>query len=173
MSKPDFPFMQMDVQKLMKDFKFPGFDPDAVKKAFEGFKMPGINGMSGFGDVDGLMSAHRRNMETLTAANQAIADSFQAITKRQTEILREYMENLAAAIKDVVSAGSPEASAQRQAEFAKKTMENAVQHMREFAEMTSRSSGEVFEMMNRQVMQNLDEIKRAAKTNGAAAPKRK
>jgi len=163
MNKPEFPFMQMDVTKLMKDFKFPGFDADAMKKALESWKMPSMgNGHAPF-DVDALMSAHKRNLETLTAANQAIADSFQAIAKRQTEIMRDYMESLSTAIKEVVSAGSPEASAQRQAEFAKKTMENAVQNMREFAEMTSRSGSEVFEMVNRQVMQNLDQLKGKAK----------
>jgi phasin family protein len=165
----DFPFMQMDVQKLMKDFKFPGFDPDAVKKAFDSWKMPMSNGNMPF-DAGSLMSAHQRNVETLTAANQAIADSFQAIARRQSEIMRGYMEELATAIKEVVSAGSPEASAQRQAEFAKKTMESAVQHMREFAEMTSRSSSEVFEMVNKQVMTNLDQLK---KTGKHEAPKRK
>ena len=172
MNKPDFPFMQMDVQKLMKDFKFPGFDADAMKKAFEGWKMPG-NGHMPF-DMDSMMAAHKRNLETLTAANQAIADSFQAIAKRQTEIMRDYMESLSTAIKEVVSAGSPEASAQKQAEFAKKTMENAVQNMREFAEMTSRSSGEVFEMVNRQVMSNMDDMKSATKAGGKpGAGKRK
>ena len=166
----DFPFMQMDVQKLMKDFKFPGFDPDAVKKAFDSWKMPMSNGGGMPFDAGSLMSAHQRNIETLTAANQAIADSFQAIARRQSEIMRGYMEELATAIKEVVSAGSPEASAQRQAEFAKKTMESAVQHMREFAEMTSRSSSEVFEMVNKQVMTNLDQLKKTAKHE---APKRK
>jgi phasin family protein len=158
----DFPFMQMDVTKLMKDFKFPGFDNDAVKKAFESWKMPAMKGNLGF-DAGSIMSAHQHNVETLTAANQAIADSFQAIARRQSEIMRGYMEELATAIKEVVSAGSPETSAQRQAEFAKKSMESAVQHMREFAEMTSRSSSEVFEMVNKRVMSNLDELKKTAK----------
>ena len=77
MNKTDFPFMQMDVTKLMKDFKFPGFDADAMKKALEGWKMPAMgkmgNGHMPF-DMDGMMNAHKRNLETLTAANQAIAD---------------------------------------------------------------------------------------------------
>lgn len=170
MNKPEFPFMQMDMSKLMKDFKFPGFDADAMKKALEGWKMPAMgslgNGHMPSFDMDSMMSAHKRNLEAMTAANQAIADSFQAIAKRQTEIMRDYMESLSTAIKEVVSAGSPEASAQRQAEFAKKTMENAVSNMREFAEMTSRSGTEVFEMVNRQVMQNLDQLKGKAKPEG-------
>ena len=158
----DFPFLQMDMQKFMKDFKFPGFDADAMQKALEGWKMPMTNGNSPF-DVEGLMSAHRKNLETLTKANQAIAENFQAIAQRQSEIMRGYMEELATAVKEVVSAGSPEASAQRQAAFAKKTMESAIQHMREFAELTSKSGTEVFELVNKQVMSNLDQLKKAGK----------
>jgi phasin family protein len=166
----DFPFLQMDMQKFMKDFKFPGFDADAMKKALDTWKMPMSNGNAPF-DVEALMAAHRRNLETLTKANQTIADSFQAIASRQTEIMRGYMEELATAVKEVVSAGSPEASAQRQAAFAKKTMESAIEHMREFAELTSKSGTEVFELVNKQVMANLDQLKKAGKHE--APPKRK
>jgi len=166
MNKGEFPFMQMDMQKLMKDFKFPGFDADAMKKALEGWKMPGgANGKMPSFDMDAMMTAHKRNLETLTAANQAIADGVQELAQAQTKIMRDYVESLSTAIKDMVSAGSPEASAQRQAEFAKKTMESAVANMREFAEMTSRSGNKVFEVVNRQVMQNLDTLKTAAKAD--------
>lgn len=168
--KNEFPFLQMDMQKFMQDFKFPGFDADAMKKAFDSFKMPMANGNLPLG-VEALMSAHRQNLETLTKANQVIAENFQAIAQRQSEIMRGYMEEVATAVKEVVSAGSPEVSAQHQAAFAKKTMESAIQHMREFAELTSKSGTEVFELVNKQVMSNLDQMKKTGKHEASSKKK--
>jgi len=113
-------------------------------------------------DVDAMMATHKRNLETLTAANQAIADGIEKLAQRQTAIMCDYMNSLSAAIQDVVNADSAETSAQLQAEFARKTMESVVQNMREFAEMTSRSGNTVFELMNREVKQNLGQLRTTA-----------
>jgi len=134
----DFDFSKMmDASKLMKDFKLPGVDVEAV------------------------ISSQRRNLEALTAANQLALEGMQAVAKRQTEILRQMMEEASQAVRDVMAAGSPEDKAARQTELVKDAFKRAIGNMRELAEMVSKSQGEAFEVINKRVTDSLDEIKGA------------
>lgn len=134
----DFDFSKMmDASKLMKDFKLPGVDVEAV------------------------VSSQRRNLEALTAANQLAIEGMQAVAKRQTEILRQMMEEASQAVRDVMAAGSPEDKAARQTELVKDAFKRAIGNMRELAEMVSKSQGEAFEVINKRVTDSLDEIKGA------------
>ena len=87
MAKNDFPFMNMDFGKM--------FNVD-VSKMMKDFKMPGVN-------MDQMMATHRKNMEAFTAANQLAAEGFQAVAKRQTEIMKEGLEEFAVAMKDMMA----------------------------------------------------------------------
>jgi phasin family protein len=132
----DFDFSKMmDASKLMKDFKLPGVDVEAV------------------------VSSQRRNLEALTAANQLAIEGMQAVAKRQTEILRQMMEEASQAMRDVMAAGSPEDKAARQTELVKEAFKRAIGNMRELAEMVSKSQGEAFEVINKRVTDSLDELK--------------
>jgi phasin family protein len=134
----DFDFTKMmDATKLMKDFKLPGVDVEAV------------------------VSSQRRNLEALTAANQLAIEGMQAVAQRQSEILRQMMEQASQAMRDVMAAGSPEEKAARQTELVKDAFKRAIGNMRELAEMVSKSQGEAFEVINKRVTDSLDELKTA------------
>src|SRR5579864_2248107 len=121
MAKNDFPFMNMnmdfskmlngDMTKMMKDFKFPTMN------------------------MEGAMAMQRKNMEALTTANQLAAEGFQTIARRQAEILKESIEDFTGALKDMMSAGSPENNAAKHADIAKHTFERTLANMRELAEL--------------------------------------
>ena len=75
------PFLEMDVTKLMGEFKVPGVD------------------------LDKMADAQRKNVEALTSANQLAAEGFQAVARRQAEILRQTLETAARSPRP--SAGPP------------------------------------------------------------------
>ena len=147
------PFKDFDPTKMFKDF-----DPtkmfDMSKLASE-FKLNGLNGV----DVQAVVSAQKRNVEALTAANQLAAEGFQALARRQTEIMRQTVEATTAAMRDLIGQGSPEEKAARQTEFAQEAFQRAINHSRELAEMMQRAQGEAFDVINRRVNESLEELK--------------
>ena len=120
-------------------------------------------------DMDSLMASQRRNLEALQAANQLAVEGVQAVARRQTEILRQTMSEVTNAMKDMMTAGSPEEKAARQTELAKEAFERAISNMRELAEMTAKAQNEAADVINKRVAASLDEMKTViAKRNGKA-----
>lgn len=151
----------------MKNSPFGEFD---LSKMMAGFKMPQMSQMPQMPqvDVESVLSAQRKNIEAVQRANQVAAENFQAIARRQVEMMQSAMEEAATSVRDLMSAGSPEEGAKRQSELVQRSMEAAASNMRELAEMTARSSQELFDCVNQRFSESLEEM-RAAGANGAAA----
>ncbi len=141
MAKPGNPFGDFDFSKMM----------DASKMLGD-FKVSGV-------DMEQLVASQRRNIEALTAANQLAVEGMQAIARRQTEILRQMMEEASHAARDVMAAGSPEDKAARQTELFKEAFKRGIANARELAEMVAKSQGEAFDVINKRVTDSLDEVK--------------
>jgi phasin family protein len=148
----------------MKNSPFGEFD---LSKMMAGFKMPQMPQMPQV-DVESVLAAQRKNIEAVQRANQVAAENFQAIARRQVEMMQSAMEEAASSVRDLMSAGSPEEGAKRQSELMQRSMEAAVSNMRELAEMTARSSQELFDCVNQRFSESLEEM-RTVSANGAAA----
>ena len=129
------PFLEMDVTKLMGEFKLPGVD------------------------LDKMADAQRKNVEALTAANQLAAEGFQAVARRQGEIMRQTLEAAARSMRDMMDHSAPEDRMAKQAELVKSAFENALSNMRELAEMVTKSNTEACDVINRRISESLDELK--------------
>jgi phasin family protein len=101
-------------------------------------------------------------MEALTVANQLAAEGFQTVAKRQAEIIKESIEDFTGALKGMMSAGSPENNAAKHADLAKRTFERTIANMRELAELAAKSNAEAFEVINKRMVESLDELKELA-----------
>ena len=132
------PFWDMDITKVMGDMKLPGVDLEA------------------------LMASQRKNIEALTAANKLAFEGFQAVATRQTEILRQTMEELQKMMTEVMSAGSPEDRVAKQAELAKGAFEQALSNMKEVAEMVTKSNTEATTVISDRIKDSLEELKAMA-----------
>ncbi len=132
------PMWDMDVTKMMSDFKVPGVDMDAV------------------------LQSQRRNIEALTAANQLAMEGVQAVAQRQMEILRQTMEETASTVQGMMSAGTPEEGVAKQADLVKTAFEQALINMKEMAEMIAKSNYDAADVISKRISANLDEIKAAA-----------
>lgn len=133
--QPQNPLLDFDVTKMMGEFRMPGLDMDV------------------------LVSAQRRNIEALTAANRMAYEGVQAVFKRQVEILRQTMEEVAGASKGLSEPGSPQDKAAKQTELAKDAFERALGNMRELSEMMAKSNNEAFDLLNKRFAQSLDELR--------------
>jgi len=130
-------FLDFDVTKYLGDFKVPGVD------------------------VGTLVTSQRKNIEALTQANRLAYDGLQAVVKRQVEILRQTMDEVALATKDLAEPGSPQDKAAKQTELAKDAFERTLANMRELAEMIAKANSEAFDLLNRRFSQSMDELRDA------------
>jgi phasin family protein len=135
MSKQPGSIFDIDFTKAMADFKFPAMDMDA------------------------LLAAQRRNIETFSAANKVALEGAQAVAKRNMEIVQAAVAEMTEAMKTMAGTEAPQAKAARQAELIKAAYEKAVANMRELADMIQRANGEALGLINKRFAETMDEMK--------------
>ena len=128
-STPNF-----DFTKFASDFKIPGFDADA------------------------LMAAQKRNFDAMVAANQLVAEGFQAVVCRQGDIYREGFETATAKVKELTDAPQAD-TATKQAEITKAAFERSVANGKELGDMMVKAVNDAGTIMNQRVTEGLDEVK--------------
>lgn len=125
-------------------------------KAFSDFRMPTM-------DMNSLMSVGRRNIEAFSTANQVMVEGAQAVSRRQTEVMRDCVEGCIRVTKDVLTSPSPESNTAKQADFARNMMENIAHTSREICETMYKSCYEAFELLNRRTSESVEELAKVAR----------
>ena len=148
------PFFDFDPAKVFAEF-------DPVKYAGEFAKLADQYNVPGF-DVDAVLEAQRRNVEALTAANQAAAEGVRALAKRQSEILQQTLDASQKAFAKLGKAGSPQDAVTQQAQIAKEVFEKAVANTGELTALVAKTNAEAAEVINGRIAEGLDEIKELA-----------
>jgi len=130
-------------------------------KSFEAFnkslgsKTPSV-------DFNEVVSAARKNFEVLSTANQAIVEGAQAVAQRQLEIAQANAENLLQMFKEVASSKDTKEGAAKQAEFAKQAIEKSLADSREVFELASKSNSKAYELIGKQVTDNIKELSKVS-----------
>lgn len=132
------PFAEIDFAKFMAELKMPGIA------------------------VDQIADSYCKNVEALTSASQVAIEGMQAIVKRQSEILRDSMEEYAQLLHDFSAPASPDEATSKQADLAKHTFETTLVHMREIGAMIAKANNDSLEVLNKRISAMLDEIKALA-----------
>lgn len=123
-------------------------DPSAL---FAQFKLPGI-------DVESILATQRKNIEALTKANQLAVEGFQAVGRRQVDIIRSSLTDASTQMRELFQTLKPEERVAKQTELAKKSIEKAIADARELAEIVSKAQNEAFEVLNKRLSEGLDEV---------------
>lgn len=113
-------------------------------------------------DFNQLFATQRRNLEALSAANQAVVEGAQAIARRNAEVIRANTENMLRASKDIMTSGTPDSNISKQSDFAKAIFENTLSNLREISETATKSSFEAFDVLNKRMAESLEEISAAS-----------
>lgn len=132
-TKQNAPFWDFDMTRIMGDFRMPGMDAEAV------------------------MTAQRKNVEALTAANQRAMEGMQEVARRQVEIMRRTVEDMTASVAEFATAGTPEARVAKQADLTRESFERTLAGMRELSEMLAKSNAEAADIINKRIAAMLDE----------------
>ena len=123
------------------------------KRFFAEMKFPAMP------DMDAFVTAHRRNMETLSAANRVALEGAQAVARRHMEIMQQTMGEMSETLRGLTSAETPQAKAARQTEMLRASYERAVANLREISDLIQRSNGEAVALLNQRFTEAMDEAK--------------
>ena len=135
------PFFDVDMSKFAD-----------VSKIMSEFKLPGV-------DVESVLATQQKNIQALTAANQLAFEGFQAVARRQSEIVRQTIEQTSTIVTELMAAGSPEDKVAKQADLVKLAFEKALANARELAELVAKSNSEAADVINKRVSESLEELK--------------
>ena len=113
-------------------------------------------------DLEAFVSAGRRNMETLTAANRVALEGAQAVARRHMEITQQNIAELTEAVRAMSSVEAPQAKAAKQAELLKQSYERAVTNMKEIGDLIQHSNEEAVKLLNARFVEAMDEVKALA-----------
>ena len=132
-------------------------------RLFADLKIPAVP------DVETLLSAHRRNLDTLSAANRIALEGAQAVAKRHFEIAQQTMSELSETLRSLAAPTEPpQVKAAKQAELLKKAYERTVSNTRELSDLIQRSNGEALDLLNKRFTEALDEVKTLVEKSGKA-----
>jgi phasin family protein len=129
--------------------------PDFTK-FFAEMKLPALP------DMEALLAANRKNIETFSAANRVALEGAQAVAKRQMEMVQSTMTEIAEAMKALATADAPQVKAAKQAELLKQAYQRAVAHMKELSDLIQQSNAEAMALINKRFEEAMDEVKALA-----------
>ena len=138
-----------DPFQYFRDIDFSKFD---LGKLLGDLKVPGI-------DIEALLTAQRKNIEALAAANKVAVEGMQAVAKRQAEILTQSMTEVTEIAQQLAKTGNPQEMTAKQAELSRQAFEKALANMRELAEMVSKANTEAFAVINKRFTDSIEELK--------------
>jgi phasin family protein len=124
------------------------------------FKIPGL-------DFGAMAAVHRKNVETMIAANQRAIDGVRAFVEREAELAREGFERANKAATEAMAPTAPEAKLARNAEYAKDAFETGLAASRELYALAAATGEDVMNIFTKRISASFDEVKAAA-ANGAA-----
>lgn len=125
-------------------------------KLFADIKLPAVP------DMDSFISASRRNMETLTAANRVALEGAQAVARRHMEIMQQSMAEMTEAVRTMSAVEAPQAKAAKQADLLKQAYERSVANMKELGDLIQHSNAEAVKLLNARFVEAMDEVKALA-----------
>lgn len=148
---PKDPQTPFDVRKLMTEF-----DPTKLVAEFQNllkqYKLPGV-------DTDALVASQKKNVEAIIAANRIAVEGMQKVAKRQAEVFQESMREAQQAVSSITKASSPQDLAAKQTDLMKTAFEKSVATMREIAEILTKTSQEATNTINARITATLEEIR--------------
>jgi phasin family protein len=119
-------------------------------KMLEQFQLPGM-------DMGAVMEARRKDIEALGEANKLAYEGMQALMQKQTEIFSQAMQQIQSAAQQMATGGNPAEAMTRQNEFVQKALQQALENMRELAEMARKSQTDAMAVIGNRAQQNLQE----------------
>ena len=135
-------FPEWDISNVWADMKMP---------VFGAMKMPEFN-------VDAMVAAQQKNIETMNLANKTVVESWQAFAKMQANLWQVAVEDIGALAQDVASAKEPTDKIAKQAAFAKAAFESSVSSARESQDLAAKAANKTVDIVSKRWAEGFEEV---------------
>lgn len=113
-------------------------------------------------DVSGYMQTFQKNLEAFAQAGKVNAENTQAFLRRNTEIMQKSAKEACEAAQDLCKkCNDPSEFTSKQQAYMKHAMKSALENSREYMDMLSKSSMEVFDILSKSFYNNVQEVSTA------------
>jgi phasin family protein len=112
-------------------------------------------------DVDKLVEMNRKNFEALMKSASVAGEGAKALAEKQREILQAAFKETSARVQDFHPVGNPQEILAKQAEYAKKAFEVAMQNTRDLAELATKTTAEATKIVRDRIHENLNELQQS------------
>jgi phasin family protein len=127
--------------------------------ALESINLPGV-------DMSKILDAQRKNVEAITQANRIALEGVQSLMQRQAEIMQQSVEEATKMMQNFDPASDPTERVAQQTALAQEAFQQALDRMRELAEMANKSQAEAFEAIQARFTESLEEIRNGMQNLG-------
>jgi phasin family protein len=110
-------------------------------------------------DVEKILGHHRKNLEALEKSARATAAGASSLIAKQREVLQETMREITDMAHSYRTPGSPRDLLSKQADFARRSFEAAVQNASETAEIVKKSGRESIDILRERIRESMEEIR--------------
>ena len=136
---------------MFPDWDFSNVWADMKMPVFGAMKMPEFN-------VDAMVAAQQKNIETMNLANKTVVESWQAFAKMQANLWQVAVEDIGALAQDVASAKEPTDKIAKQAAFAKAAFESSVSSARESQDLAAKAANKTVDIVSKRWAEGLEEV---------------
>ena len=121
-------------------------------KLVDKIKLPGV-------DIAAIVESQRKDMEALAEANKQAYEGIKALAQRRNEILQEALVEWQEAMKDATGKDAMTKNAER----AKKGVQQAIANFQELAEMEAKSRSKAWKIVQDRFQENLANLQKLLK----------
>ena len=130
------------------DFTNPFGNLDELLKQF---KVPGV-------DVNAIIESRRKDMDAVIAANQATAAAMQQVAMKQTEILTQALQAAQDSAQKLAKGVGGAVDPVKQADLTRKAYEKALADMKEVGEMAQKAQTAAMSGITARAQQSVQEM---------------
>ncbi|MCZ0738084.1 phasin family protein [Phreatobacter sp. AB_2022a] len=110
-------------------------------------------------DMEKIIAHHRKNLEALSASGKAAAEGAAAFAAKQREIVEAAIRDIQSAAQNFKLPGSPQEAMAAQSEFAKRSIDAAIQNTKDLAELVQKSNQDAMRIIQDRMKESFEEIK--------------
>jgi phasin family protein len=126
--------------------------------------------MQSYFDVEGLLKMQQRNIETMVEANRIFVDTAQAVARCHSDMMKDCVEQMTRAFAELTTRGEPGEGAAKEGAAVQALFEKTAGHVRDIAEVLSKSNAETIQLVNGRMRSMMDESRSAvSKAESVAA----
>jgi len=132
-----------------------------LTKMFDTAKIPGV-------DTDMMTEAQKKNVQAIVDANRVASEGYQALFKKQVEILQSGVSEMSEAMKDAATQPMSAEGYEKRVEMAKAHFEKSVGIFNELSESARKANEDAMAIIQARFSEGVEEMKSLASTSMAA-----